>query len=84
MHPKTIERNYKQVKEKGGDFYFNNRKGRAGRPKAISDEDVEEAVRRIDAGELINGEDVRREMLPNNTSRTVRDTALLIFWSDDA
>lgn len=58
LHPKTLKWNYEQVKDHNGDLYFNNRKGHAGRPKAISDEDLEEAVRRIDTGELIDGEDV--------------------------
>jgi hypothetical protein len=75
LHPKTLKWNYEQVKEHNGGLYFNNRKGHAGRLKAISDEDLEEATRRIDAGELIDGEDVRCEMLPDVPSRTVRDTA---------
>jgi hypothetical protein len=45
-----LKRNYKQIKDHDGDLYFNNRKGRVGRRKKISDEDLEEAIRRIDTG----------------------------------
>ncbi|KAF7370109.1 DDE-3 domain-containing protein [Mycena sanguinolenta] len=72
LNRRTLERNYKEVKAHGGDLYFNNRKGNAGRLKAISDRDLEEAIRRIDAGEFVDGEDVRREMLPDVPGRTIR------------
>jgi hypothetical protein len=75
LHPKTLKRNYEQIKDHDGDLYFNNCKGCVGRQKKISDEDLEEAIRRIDAGELIDREDVRHEMLPDVPSRTVCNTA---------
>jgi hypothetical protein len=84
LNRRMLERNYNEVKAHGGDLYFNNRKGRAGRPKAISDRDLAEAVRRIDAGEFVDGEDVRREMLPDVPGRTVRDTSRRIFLPNDA
>lgn len=46
-----------------------------GQKKAISNEDLEEVIEQIEAGELIDREDVRREMLPNVLARTVRDAA---------
>ncbi|KAJ6562024.1 hypothetical protein B0H19DRAFT_1259644 [Mycena capillaripes] len=65
----TLARNYNQVKDNDGDCYYNNQKGHVGRKKHISDEEMAEAVKRVNAGELIDGEDVRCEMFP-----TVRDS----------
>jgi hypothetical protein len=71
LHPSTLCRNYNQVKEHDEDCYWDGRKGH-GRKRKIPEEDLNEAIRRIDAGELIDGEDVRREMLPDVPGRTVR------------
>ncbi|KAJ7330453.1 hypothetical protein DFH08DRAFT_815358 [Mycena albidolilacea] len=70
----TLERNYKLVKEHGGDCYWDGRKGNSGRKKRISDEELEEAIQRIDEGELIDGEDIRHEMFPTVPARTVHNT----------
>jgi hypothetical protein len=80
---KTLSCNYDQVKAHDGDFYFDNRKGVVGavvgRPRAIPEEELQEAVDRLNAGELIDGEDVRREMMPNVPSRTVRNSLSIIL-----
>jgi hypothetical protein len=59
--------------------YFNNRKDRAGQPKAISDSDLKEAAWQIDAEEFIDREDVRHEMLPDVPGCTVRNPSQGIF-----
>ncbi|KAJ6524357.1 hypothetical protein B0H19DRAFT_1276582 [Mycena capillaripes] len=74
LHARTLARNYEQVKEHDGDCHLNNKKGHVGRKKSISDEDMTEAVERVNAGELIDGEDVRRVMFPTIPVRTVRDS----------
>ena len=78
----TVFRNYNQVKENDRDCYFNNRKGHVGRKKRISDAEMAEAVERVNAGELIDGEDVRQEMFPDIPTRTVRDSSLIFMPSN--
>lgn len=75
IKPRALAKAYKMVKDHGGDCYANNRKN-CGRKKTIPDEEVDEAVRRIDEGELIDGEDVRRAMWPDCPARTVRCTII--------
>ncbi|KAF7337083.1 DDE-3 domain-containing protein [Mycena venus] len=71
IKPRALAKAYLMVKDHDGDCYANNRKN-CGWKKIIPDEEVNEAVRRIDEGELIDGEDVRKAMWPDRPARTVR------------
>jgi hypothetical protein len=71
MEPRTVTRNYNLVKENGGNCYYDGRKGKCGRKKAFSEGQLEEAEERLESGELIDGEDVRRVMFPDKPAHTV-------------
>ncbi|KAJ7210693.1 hypothetical protein GGX14DRAFT_335354, partial [Mycena pura] len=71
---RSLARNYRKVEEHGGDFYLNLRKGRCGRKRRISEEGLQEAERALEAGEVVDGEDVRRVLFPDVPSRTVRNS----------
>ncbi|KAF7372494.1 DDE-3 domain-containing protein [Mycena venus] len=71
IKPRVLSKAYLMFNDHDGDCYANNRKN-CGRKKIIPDEEVNEAVRRIDERELIDGEDVRKAMWPDRPAHTVR------------
>ncbi|KAJ7855082.1 hypothetical protein B0H13DRAFT_2358100 [Mycena leptocephala] len=64
LHPTTLSRNYKGVKKHGGNCYWNGRKGRAGRKKKITGEELEAVIEKIDEGELHDEEDADGKCFP--------------------
>jgi hypothetical protein len=78
MEPRTVEGNYKTVKEHGGDCYYKGMKGKCGRKRAIMMGQLQEVEERLQSGELIDGGDVRRVMFEDVPARTVHRSVLLI------
>ncbi|KAJ7939546.1 hypothetical protein B0H13DRAFT_1850334 [Mycena leptocephala] len=75
LDKRTLQRNYRKVMDNDENCYVSGRKENpGGRRKSISQEALGEATNLIDAGELENGEDIRRVLLPDIPARTVRQT----------
>jgi hypothetical protein len=75
LHKRTLQRNYRMLMKNNENCYVTGRKDNPGwRPKRVSREALAEATNLIDAGELENGEDVRRTLMPDVPARTVRET----------
>ncbi|KAJ7305473.1 hypothetical protein DFH08DRAFT_520545 [Mycena albidolilacea] len=79
-HPRTIEKNVKKVAEHGGDFYYNGKKGKCGRKRRLPTPDLEliELELQDPESDIVNGEDVRRELFPEIPGRTVRNSGLCL------
>ncbi|KAJ7201844.1 hypothetical protein GGX14DRAFT_655080 [Mycena pura] len=75
-HPRTIEKSLKKVAEHGGDFYHNGKKGKCGRKRRLSTPDLEliDLELQDSEGDIVNGEDVRRELFPEIPGRTIRNS----------
>ncbi|KAK6980867.1 hypothetical protein R3P38DRAFT_3353987 [Favolaschia claudopus] len=72
---RTLQRYYEKVTANDENCYVSGRKDNpGGRPRRISAEALQEATNRLDSGELEDGEDVRRHVVPYAPDRTVRNS----------
>ncbi|KAJ7230676.1 hypothetical protein GGX14DRAFT_384587 [Mycena pura] len=73
IDPQTLSNNHNLVKSHGGDCYYNGKKGKTGRKRTFMEAQLNEAEERLESGELIDVEDVRRVMFPKIPAHTIRD-----------
>jgi hypothetical protein len=78
-HPRTIEKSVKKVVEHGGDSY-NGKKGKCGRKRRLPTPDLELIELELQdlESDIVNSEDVRRELFPEIPGRTVCNSGLCL------
>ena len=65
------------MKHNGNDCHYDGRKGKSGRKRKISDQQLAEVEEGLEEGRFVDGKDVRKEMFPDVSARTVRRSLLM-------
>ncbi|CAK5269993.1 unnamed protein product [Mycena citricolor] len=69
--PHALAKSMKKVAEHNNNFYFNGKKGVCGRKRTLLEEQITEAIDKLDSRELVDGKQVKCILFPNVPSFTV-------------